>query len=194
MFVIKFNDSNLISIEISKNYSRIIRKLTYFSFQVITVQDIQSLLHNVTNNIVFRNLFCNRLETYNISYIANALFLYFSDVGIYFTDHSNFCTEQFKRVTETKNSLLNNNAISVFLRNVTSCWKYVYFTNQVVTKLSWGSLNSDENILFHVIGFTSFSFERYFFLSSNQHSYIDQFLSYSHLDVVDEKTMKGDYL
>ncbi|CAC5364256.1 unnamed protein product [Mytilus coruscus] len=76
--------------------------------------------------------------------------------------------------------------------NRTSCWKFLYFTNQVITKLS--SESSDKNILFQLIDLSSYSTERTFFLSSKKHSCTDQFLSYSYLDGFEGNTIDGDYL
>ncbi|VDI77638.1 Hypothetical predicted protein [Mytilus galloprovincialis] len=191
LVLIKFNDSNLIAIEIR---SKCLHKLGDFFFRWLSVHDIQNLFGNCTNEVLFRKLFCDPIVTYNISYNEHEIFPYFSNVGLYFTDESNFCTPRFRQFVKTNNDWLNNNDINFFLRNITSCWKYMYFTNQVNIELPSGSLTSDENHFFKgdVILSYSSGFQLYF--ASKQEFCVNQFLSNLFSDGSNEEALGAHYI
>ncbi|CAC5418167.1 unnamed protein product [Mytilus coruscus] len=127
MFWIWFDDSNYISVVLSKNCTHFMPE----PFRYVSGRDLQDFLQDCRNGTVIQRLLCIPSVTYNIS-LVNGVIPYFSGVRIFFADGINNCTELFNKFVESKNSVLSNAHVNTFITNSSNCWQYAFFTNQII--------------------------------------------------------------
>ncbi|XP_063401867.1 uncharacterized protein LOC134686124 [Mytilus trossulus] len=128
--MVRFDDSNFYSINIYKEcYDFQFEIEVYFGYY-IDVLELQDLLALCENGTVIEKLFCDPFSIYNVNYVDDSVFPYFSGVNIFFSDELHHCTALFRNFITQKNYTVTNVDLNFFLYNMTSCWGMMSLLNQ----------------------------------------------------------------